>query len=126
MPLLRNTTTDRIVATRIDRLSTFFQRAVGLLARNTLRPDEGVWINSCNAIHTIGTRMPPTKMTSIGLRVPIDVIFVGGDGRVMRLCRDVRPNRLALTCPQAASVVELGSGALREVDVVPGDYLELV
>ena len=114
MPLLRNTTTDRIVATRIDRLSTFFQRAVGLLARNTLRPDEGVWINACNAIHTIG------------MRVPIDVIFVGGDGRVMRLCHDVRPNRLALTCPQAASVVELGSGALREVDVVPGDYLELV
>ena len=114
MPLLRNATTGHIVATRIDRLSSFMHRAVGLLARTTLRPDEGVWITSCQAIHTIG------------MRVAIDVIFVDHGGRVIRSVQNVRPNRFALSCAGARSVVELGSGALREVDVMPGDLLELV
>ena len=114
MPLLRNSTTGKIVATRIDRLSTFLHRAVGLLARTSLRPDEGVWITSCRAIHTIG------------MRVPIDVIFVDREGRVIRAVHDVQPNRIALSAPGARGVVELGSGALREIDVMPGDRLELV
>jgi uncharacterized membrane protein (UPF0127 family) len=114
VPLLRNSTTGKIVATRIDRLSSFMHRAVGLLARTTLRPDEGVWITSCRAIHTMG------------MQVAIDVIFVDGDGYVIQAVHDVKPNRIALSCPGARSVVELGSGALREVDVMPGDVLELV
>jgi uncharacterized protein len=114
VPLLRNSTTGKIVATRIDRLSSFLHRAVGLLARTTIRPDEGVWITSCKAIHTIG------------MRVAIDVIFVNSEGRVIRAVHDVKPNRIALSCPGAKAVVELGSGALHEVDVLPGDLLELV
>jgi uncharacterized membrane protein (UPF0127 family) len=114
VPLLRNNTTGKIVATRIDRLSSFLHRAVGLLARTTIRPDEGVWITSCRAIHTIG------------MRVAIDVIFVDAGGHVMRIVRNVRPNRLALSCKGAQSVVELGSGALSEIDVQPGDLLELL
>jgi uncharacterized membrane protein (UPF0127 family) len=114
VPLLRNSTTGKIVATRIDRLSSFLHRAVGLLARTTIRPDEGVWITSCRAIHTIG------------MRVSIDVIFVDSAGRVIRVASNVQPNRIALSCKGAQSVVELGGGALREVDVLPGDVLELV
>ncbi|MEA2690165.1 MAG: uncharacterized protein QOD51_2772 [Candidatus Eremiobacteraeota bacterium] len=114
MPLLRNTTTGEIVATRIDRLSTFLHRAVGLLARTTIRPDEGVWITSSRAIHTLG------------MRVAIDVIFVDRDGHVIRVVHNVKPNRVALSCKGAQGVVELGGGALREVDVLPGDVLELV
>jgi len=114
VPLLRNSTTGKIVATRIDRLSTFLHRAVGLLARTTLRPDEGVWITSCRAIHTLG------------MRVAIDVIFVDREGYVIRIVQNVRPNRFAVSCKGARGVVELGGGALREVDVLPGDVLELV
>jgi hypothetical protein len=111
---LRNSTTGSIVATRIDRLSSFLHRLVGLLARTTLRPDEGVWITSCRAIHTMG------------MRVPIDVIFIDEESRVLRVVSNVRPNRLAVSCSGAKAVIELGSGALREVDLLPGDRLELV
>lgn len=114
MPLLRNATTGTIVATRIDPLSTFFQRAIGLLARTSMRPDEGIWIRGCRAIHTIG------------MRVAIDVIFVDRDSRVLRTVSDVRPNRLSLSCRDASGVLELGSGALRESDIMPGDRLELL
>ena len=111
---LRNATTEAIIATRVDRLTGFLQRAIGLLARSSVQRDEGVWISSCRAIHTIG------------MRDSIDVLFVDGHGCVLRICRDVRPNRFALSCRAAKAVVELGGGALGQIDVTIGDRLELV
>jgi uncharacterized protein len=114
VPLLRNARTGRIVAKRVDRLSSFLRRAMGLLGRTTVRRDEGVWIDPCGAIHTLG------------MHVAIDVIFVDADGRVIRAVPNVRPNRLLLTARGARAVVELGCGALDEHDLLPGDRLELV
>lgn len=114
MALLCNATRGRIIANRVDALYGFFERAVGLLARGSLGLREGAWIAPCNAIHTLG------------MRVAIDVIFVDAHGRVLRLVPNVQPNRLALRCPRARAVVELGSGALRHSDVRLGDYLALI
>ena len=113
MPLLRNASTNRIIATRIVRLSGFFRRALGLLGRGSLEPNEGAWIAPCNAIHTIG------------MRVPIDVIFLDARGCVVQLESCVLPNRPALLCRRAKAVVELGSGALHRSDLAVGDYLEM-
>ena len=114
MSFLRNTTTGAIIATRIDRLSGFFGRAIGLLARGDVQRDEGVWLVRCHAIHTIG------------MRSKIDVMFVDREGRILQIDRDVRPNRFVLSCRNAQSVVELGAGALDQIDVMIGDRLELV
>jgi uncharacterized membrane protein (UPF0127 family) len=111
---LRNARTGAIIATRIDRLTGFLQRAIGLLGRSGVRRDEGVWIPACRAIHTIG------------MRADIDVIFVDRQGCVLRLEGNVEPNRWSLSCLRAADVVELGGGALRQMDVLIGDRLELV
>jgi uncharacterized membrane protein (UPF0127 family) len=113
VPLLRNATTNRIIATRIVRLSGFYRRAIGLLGRRSLEPDEGAWIAPCNAIHTIG------------MRVPIDVIFLDVRGCVVRLESCVLPNRPALMCRGAKAVIELGSGALYKSGLAVGDYLEM-
>jgi uncharacterized membrane protein (UPF0127 family) len=114
MALLRNTTTDTIVATRIDRLSGVLQRTIGLLARPRVQCDEGVWIASCSAIHTVG------------MRCAIDVLFVDRDGCVVHIYRGLKPNRVAFGGRDARGVVELGSGALDQIDVMIGDRLELV
>lgn len=114
MALLRNSTTGAIIATRVDRLTGFFQRAVGLLARTTVQRDEGVWLTSCRMIHTIG------------MRCAIDVAFIDGDGIVLRICSNVEPNRPALICRRAKAVVELGGGAFSAGDLLVGDRLELV
>jgi uncharacterized membrane protein (UPF0127 family) len=111
--VLRNATTHRVVATRVRLLAGFFERAIGLLGRDALNPDEGVWIAPCTAIHTLG------------MRVTIDVIFVDERGRVLRLEPRVRPNRPVLRCRGARGVVELADGALLGGAVRPGDYLEL-
>jgi uncharacterized membrane protein (UPF0127 family) len=113
MALLRNSTTGTIVATRIERLTGFFQRFKGLLARASVQDGEGVWLPQCRAIHTVG------------MRFPIDVVFVDRNGLVLRICRNVPPNRFALSCRAARAVVELGGGMLDASDLIVGDRLEL-
>lgn len=61
----------------------------------------------------------------MGMRAPIDIIFVDAANCVVRLCPDVRSWRWAIVCWKARSVIELGSGALKEVDVMTGDRLVL-
>jgi len=114
MSLLRNASTGEIIATRIGRASTFLERAVGVLGRPHLRPDEGIWIDKCSAIHTVG------------MRTPIDVLFLDAQQKVLRICPRVRAFRWAVVCWKARSVVELGPGALERIDVLPGDHLEVV
>ena len=114
MAVLWNATTGSIVATRIDVLTTFLQRAVGLLARSGLRGDEGVMMRPCRAIHTIG------------MRFPSDVVFADEQNRVLRVVPEVPPNRPLLVCPRATTVIELGKGTLRDIEILPGDRLELV
>jgi uncharacterized membrane protein (UPF0127 family) len=52
--LLRNATTGAVIATRVDRATTFLERTVGLRARPRVRPDEGLWFDNCSAINTLG------------------------------------------------------------------------
>ena len=114
MAILRNLNTGAVLATRVDRVSSVVERAIGLLMRPHVRPDEGLWIERCGAIHTIG------------MRATIDVIFVDKAKRVLALHHNIRPNCFALTCRHAAAVIELGAGGIESQDVMPGDLLELV
>jgi uncharacterized membrane protein (UPF0127 family) len=113
MALLRNANTGTILATRVQRATTFIDRLVGLLARAQVRPEEGLWIDGCRAIHTVG------------MRATLDVLFLDREGRIVAMHRAVAPFRLALACAKAATVVELGAGALDLNDLLLGDRLEL-
>lgn len=110
---LRNTTTGEIIAGAVERAEGIVERMVGLLNRPHVDPDEGVWFSNCGTIHTIG------------MREPIDVIFLDRDNRVMQTLRQVARNRLAVTCVGAFTTVELGSGALDGRDILVGDRLTL-
>jgi uncharacterized membrane protein (UPF0127 family) len=59
------------------------------------------------------------------MQAPIDVIFVDAKNVVILLCPEVRGGMWSLVCRDASSTIELGAGALREVDLIPGDRLEL-
>lgn len=113
MGILRNATTGAILATRVERATTFLERTVGLRARSRVRPDEGLWFDNCSSVNTLG------------MQVPLDVIFVDAAHVVVLLCPEVRTGIWSLPCAAAACAIELGAGALREVDVIPGDQLEL-
>jgi uncharacterized membrane protein (UPF0127 family) len=90
------------------------RRSIGLLFTDSLPVQEGMWFDGCAAIHTLG------------MRYPIDVIFLDRDNRVIDTIREVPPQKLAVTCLKAKVTIELGAGTLERVRVDRGDHLYLV
>lgn len=97
---------------RIRQAATWWARAVGLLATPALDDPSGLWIVPCNSVHTIG------------MRYPIDVVFVGRDGRVAKIV-DALPPWRATGCRRARSTLELRAGLARRLGLAPGASLAL-
>lgn len=110
--ILRNASNGRVLASRVMRAENFITRGVGLLPRATVADDEGLWIDGCSAVHTVG------------MRATIDLFFLDRDGRILKIVSGARPNRLVISCARSVAVVELGSGS-EPRDVLVGDRLVL-
>jgi uncharacterized membrane protein (UPF0127 family) len=82
----------------------------GLLGHDSLRPGVAMLLAPCNGVHTWF------------MRFPIDVIFVGRTGRVLKIRRAVAPFRLAFRLG-AFAVIELAAGSSSHTSV--GDTLFL-
>ena len=80
------------------RAEGFFARLRGLLGRETLVHRCGLWISPCNAVHTVG------------MRVPIDLVFVDAHGRVLEIEARLAPYRVRF-CRGASGALELAPGA---------------
>jgi uncharacterized membrane protein (UPF0127 family) len=75
----------------------FRARRRGLAKMTPLPPGHALRILKCNSIHTFG------------MRFALDLVWLGRDGRVLRVDRDVAPRRMKL-CVHARSVVETAAG----------------
>jgi len=73
------------------------ERRRGLAGRDALAPGVGLQLVPCRSVHTIG------------MRFALDLVWLDGAGRVVRVDRDVPPWRVR-TCLRARSVVEVGAG----------------
>ena len=104
---------DEPLARRVERAVTFRTRLVGLLGRERLAPDEGLWIEPCDSIHTFF------------MRFPIDVAFVDGRGVVLRVLAAVPPWRATRVHARARACVELAAGTLQKAGVEAGSKLSL-
>ncbi len=109
---LRNERSGEILAPRIARASNALTRLVGLLRKAEVGAGEGLWIDRCNAVHTLG------------MRATLDLYFLDANDRVLKIATAVAPGRLAETCRAAKTVVELGS-ARDPRDVLIGDRFVL-
>ena len=90
--------------------TSWLERAAGLLFRAPLSADECLRIAPCSSVHTIG------------MRYPIDVVFVDRAGKVAKLSRDVRPLRAAM-CLRADATFEFRVGAIDRLGLAVGDTL---
>jgi len=86
----------------IRTADTFWARMRGWLGRRRLDEGEALWLLPCRAVHTLGMRMP------------IDVVFLDTRGVVVRVVSALPPGRAAL-CWRAASVLELAAGTMRQI-----------
>lgn len=90
----------------------FRQRLLGLLASPPPPAGTALLIAPCRAVHTVG------------MRYPIDIVFLSRDGRVVRICRQVAPMRVRVSLA-AWAVAEFAPGEARRLGIVPGMRLKL-
>ena len=110
-----NLTKQVLVASEIEKADRWWTRMKGLLGRSAgdLACGQGLWIEPCQGIHTIG------------MSFPIDVAYLDATGRVIRLYFSVRPFRLAALKFRARSVLELAPGTLSNSGTTVGDAIEI-
>ena len=107
-----NDRTRSAVALEVDVAATRATRRRGLLGRDSLGATEGLLLTPCKAVHTVG------------MRFPIDVIFIGRDGRAVRIVSALAPWRIAMSA-RAKAVIELAAGTAAASDIQIGDMLYL-
>jgi len=109
---LINERTQQPVATMVEIAASRTARRRGLLGRDHLDKASAMLLAPCTAVHTIG------------MRFPIDVVFVDRQGFAVKIVRNLRPWRMALAADGRA-VVEMAAGSLDWGQVLPGDRLYL-
>jgi hypothetical protein len=87
-------------------------RRKGLLGREQLSANEGLWIVPCEAVHTFG------------MRFSIDLVYLDRRCRVRKVRREVAPWKLS-GCLSAHSVLELVPGTILETQTQAGDTLKI-
>lgn len=97
---------------RIRVFSQFVERARGLLGSSVARHCDGIRLEPCRAVHTMG------------MSRPIDVVFVDAAVRVLRVVPSLLPWRLAAH-PQARAVYELPAGTAAHFGIAVGRNLGL-
>jgi uncharacterized membrane protein (UPF0127 family) len=109
---LFNERTNEPVATTVEIAASRGSRRRGLLGRDHLDESSAMVLAPCSSVHTVG------------MRFPIDVVFVDRQGYAVKVVRNLRPWRMALSTSGRA-VIEMAAGSLRWGQVLPGDRLFL-
>lgn len=110
-----NRTRNAPLATALAVADTHWTRLRGLLGlgADDFRKGSGLWIVPCHGVHTLG------------MRFPIDVLYLDRAFKVITIKSGVRPWRFTPVLRQAASVLELPCGITLETKTVVGDTIEI-
>jgi uncharacterized membrane protein (UPF0127 family) len=112
MPVI-NVTKKTWLATKVRKANSFLTRLIGLLKRTQLGPEEALWLIPSKGIHTIG------------MKFPIDVVFLSRANRVLAIVSEMMPYRISSIRLRSYSVLELPKGTLKKSRTEVGDELEI-
>jgi uncharacterized membrane protein (UPF0127 family) len=93
-----------------DVLSSRRARATGLIGRHGV--DGAVVLPNCRWIH------------SVGMRFPLDVAYLDGDGTIVKIAR-LKPHRICAPVLQARTVIEAEAGSIGRWGLHLGDTIEV-
>ena len=110
--MLMNARTGEVVASDVEVADTREKRRRGLLGRPSMNPSSALILLPCFSIHTAF------------MQFPIDAVFANREGIVVRVVRNMRPWRIAVSF-RARAVVEFAGGSLGPRDMRDGDRLYL-
>ncbi len=100
-----------ILIQNLEVAETFWPRLVGLMGRENLPPDRGVFFPRCNAIHTCF------------MKFSIDCVFLNANGQVKKIYHRLSPWKWAGPVWGASAVVELEAGSAEKLKIQEGDQL---
>lgn len=94
--------TEVCILHRVWRATSAFERMRGLLGRPQLASGQGLLLAPCSSVHTIG------------MRYPLDLIYLSADWRIVRQIMHLSPWRLS-ACMRARMVLELATGSIMQL-----------
>jgi uncharacterized membrane protein (UPF0127 family) len=103
-----------VVAAHVEVAEGVVSRFLGLMGRAELPEGHGLALRPCNSIHMFF------------MRFPLDVLFVDGDGRVVRVLHSIRPWRASTLVRGAKAAIELPAGTAQRAGIVPNAVVRLV
>lgn len=112
MPVI-NLTKKTWLATKVRKADNFMTRLIGLLKRKHLGPEEALWLMPSKGIHTVG------------MKFPIDVLFLTKNNQVIGMVSGMLPYRISGVHLRGYSVLELPSGTIKKSRTEIGDQLEI-
>ena len=112
---LLNRTKQTVLALEVELADTSWTRMKGLLGTTPERftSGKGLWITPSQGVHTIG------------MKYPIDVVYLDKGHRVIHVSHSLPPFRFAAIKFKARSVIELPAGTLAQTQTSVGDVLEI-
>ena len=113
--LLLNRSKQTVLASEVQLADTSWTRMKGLLGRTSddFSAGKGLWIDPSQGVHTIG------------MKFPIDVVYLDSKHRVIHVSHSLAPFRIAALKFKARSVIELPAGTLAQTETDIGDVLEI-
>lgn len=112
MPVI-NASKHTWLATTVRKADSFMTRLVGLLQRKGLGPEEALWLIPSKGIHTIG------------MKFPIDVVFLDKHSVVLEAISGLAPYRITAVRFRGHSVLELPKGTVQKSRTEIGDQLDI-
>ena len=110
-----NVTRQAFLATELSVANTHLRRLLGLLRqdRSAFSHGRGLLIAPCHGVHTLG------------MRFPIDVVYLDAGNRIIDLHENVRPWRFTPMRMEAATVLELPIHTIVATGSTVGDQVEI-
>lgn len=110
-----NRTRQAFLATELSVANTHWQRLLGLLGTQAkdFGLGHGLWIVPSHGVH------------SLGMRYPIDLVYLSEDKTVLHIEENVKPWRVAPLRMDAATVLELPCHTIWNTDTAVGDQIEI-
>ncbi len=109
---VRNRTRRTVLGKTLLTLNRHFRRTLRYINRTGIPAGCALWITPCHGIYTVGNSKP------------VDIAFLNGEGRVVKMLRNFPPDCYADSVPAAVSALELPADVLAETGTRIGDDLE--
>jgi uncharacterized membrane protein (UPF0127 family) len=109
-----NLTRNRILAEFLAIADTFWSSLLGLMGKPDLPQGSGLLLIPCQSVHTMG------------MRFPIDVIFMDKRGMIIHLVENMKPWRVSKHFLKSRCVLELSAGTISATGTMLGDIVEII